>query len=336
MELWQNDAAPLPFRVRPVQGETTLSYVLRLAAANELDRPTTLLRPLGEPLSTALSQTMIANRDVTLNEPAQRRLEAFSGIDLEDLRQRLPTLEQSCGEPDRRSPAFQVFADSNGIRRACERCIARLPGTPDIRVYLHRAPGFCRRHRRWVATHKYDPDQLDLTETPEIVTAIKRRQRLIASAEDARWARGEIWWAEQIPVGWLTITMRFTNLLDSLHEQWQRRRAALAVDGAHVPDSVIVLPETITIAEVTCNLKWRRYIALAEHDYQIRPFYRLLSRRLRQPLGFAERISQPDSPARQWVDEQRRKHEETRHNHWQTTRTTTGREIPFPEIRHFK
>ncbi|MET7770494.1 TniQ family protein [Nocardia sp. NPDC005366] len=336
MDLWQDAAAPMPFRVRPVQGETTLSYVFRLAAANELDRPTTLLRALGEPLGATPAQSMLVNRDVILNEPAQRRLEAVSGIDLEDLRQRLPTLEKSCGEPDRRSPAFQIFADSTRIRRACERCVARLPGTPDIRVYLHRAPGICRRHRRWVATHEHEPHQLDLTETPEIITAVKRRHRLVASAEDSQWALGEIWWAQQIPVRWLTTTMRFTNLSDSLHDQWQRRRTALAVAGAHVPNSVIVLPETITIAEVTCNLKWRRYVALAEYDYQVRPFYRLLSRRLGQPLGFADRISQSDSPARHWVDDHRRKHQETRHNHWQADRTTRSRDTPLPEIRHFR
>ncbi len=45
--LWQKPAAPLPFKVRPVRGETTLSFVFRLAAANEIIRPTTLIRSIG-------------------------------------------------------------------------------------------------------------------------------------------------------------------------------------------------------------------------------------------------------------------------------------------------
>ncbi|MFG6202436.1 hypothetical protein [Nonomuraea sp. JJY05] len=49
MKAWQQTAQQLPVRVRPVRGETVISYVFRLADANDLARPTILLGALGRP-----------------------------------------------------------------------------------------------------------------------------------------------------------------------------------------------------------------------------------------------------------------------------------------------
>ena len=68
--LWQQPATPLPFWVRPVRGETTMSYVFRLATANELVRPTTLLRSIGQPSNVQPHQFMLRDGfEVKLNTP---------------------------------------------------------------------------------------------------------------------------------------------------------------------------------------------------------------------------------------------------------------------------
>ena len=47
MKLWHAPARALPVTVRPIGGETVLSYARRLSAANDLP-PTTILRALGQ------------------------------------------------------------------------------------------------------------------------------------------------------------------------------------------------------------------------------------------------------------------------------------------------
>jgi hypothetical protein len=51
MTLWRRPAQLLPVQVRPVGGETVVSYVFRLADANAFARPTMLLRAIGEPVA---------------------------------------------------------------------------------------------------------------------------------------------------------------------------------------------------------------------------------------------------------------------------------------------
>jgi hypothetical protein len=104
--LWQQPATPLPFWVRPVRGETTMSYVLRLATANELVRPTTLLRSIGQPSNVQPHQFMLRDGfEVKLNAPAQQRLAVFAGIPLQRLARCLPL------------PAFIDGADDHGTPR---------------------------------------------------------------------------------------------------------------------------------------------------------------------------------------------------------------------------
>jgi TniQ len=101
--LWQQPATPLPFWVRPVRGETTMSYVFRLATANELVRPTTLLRSIGQPSNVQPHQFMLRDGfEVQLNAPAQQRLAVFAAIPLQRLARCLPL------------PAFLDSADDRG------------------------------------------------------------------------------------------------------------------------------------------------------------------------------------------------------------------------------
>lgn len=103
MKLWQQPAQQLPIRVRPVFGETVLSYVFRLAHANDLDRPTLLLRALGRPQGPVTRFLLDNDYEVSLNELALRRLETFTGRPAERLRTALSNLGRVATAPEDRT-----------------------------------------------------------------------------------------------------------------------------------------------------------------------------------------------------------------------------------------
>ncbi|QHE72786.1 hypothetical protein GFS60_06434 (plasmid) [Rhodococcus sp. WAY2] len=202
MTLWQQPAQLLPVRVRPIGGETVVSYVFRLAAANALKRPTTLLRALGEPINGTPFASMIHNRDLTLNAPALARLETFTGLPADQLRKALPSLSNPRADPlPQTDPTIRVFR-SAAIRDHCHPCIARIPGRPQVRVHDRDAPSICRRHRRWIETTSYHPDQIDLSENIEIITAHRRLGRLRSTVGDHAWVRQQLRHASWIALDW--------------------------------------------------------------------------------------------------------------------------------------
>jgi len=184
--MWQQPAQQLPVRVRPVFGETALSYVFRLAEANDLDRPTLLLRALGRPNIGVSRFLLDKDYEVSLNELALRRLETFAGRPADQLRVALGNLSRVTAEPED-TPKIWLYKAHN-LRNHCDRCVARLPGKPRIRVRTLLFPQLCRRHRRWL-----DPStsgsrrQIDLTDTPEILTAHRRYSRLRVVNRDHHW-----------------------------------------------------------------------------------------------------------------------------------------------------
>jgi hypothetical protein len=107
---------------------------MRLAAANECSRPTTLLRALGEP-SRPLLSAQLADFDVVLNEPARHRLETLTGRTVAELRRSLSALwSKPSDHIPTDIPAIEVRRSWN-LRGHCDRCVARLPGRPTVRVY---------------------------------------------------------------------------------------------------------------------------------------------------------------------------------------------------------
>jgi hypothetical protein len=69
MKLWRRPAHLLPVQVRPVGGETVVSYLFRLADANGFARPTLLLRAIGEPIAKNIHAGILDHHDITLNAP---------------------------------------------------------------------------------------------------------------------------------------------------------------------------------------------------------------------------------------------------------------------------
>ena len=50
------------------------------------------------------------------------------------------------------------------------------------------------------------------------------------------------------------------------------------------------MPEAVALAEILCDLEWRRHVAMA-NDYDLMQFYRLVARRLGQPTKFSDRLA---------------------------------------------
>lgn len=344
MTPWQQPAQPLPVRDRPIGGETVVSYVFRLATANALARPTTLLRALGEPISGSPSATMIDNRDVTLNAPALSRLETFTGLPAVQLRTALPSLSTPRADPmPHPGPTIRVFSSAE-IRDHCHCCIARIPGRPQVRVHGLEAPSICRRHRRWTETTRYHPDQIDLSGNTEIITAHRRLGRLRSTVGDLAWVREQYRHASAAVLDWHLTRIRFGSSYDNvnhLHARWDKRAATLPQSNSAT--SLLVLPEAVALAEVLCDLEWRRRVAMAEYDHDVAPFYRHVGRRLGQPGRFGDWLSYSirTEPLRSWVIEHRRRFRAVREEYWKRVHTHRLNNPRYsstiiPAIRHFK
>lgn len=332
MKLWQQPAQLLPIRVRPLRGETLVSYTFRLSTANDLARPTTLLRALGEP-TRGLTQAMIDDSDVALNEQSLRRLETFTAIPAQRLRMSLPTLARTDAAPAG-IPATRPYR-CWALRTPCQDCVARLPGHPKIVVRPLLFPQICQRHRRWIDTGQDQPHQVNLAGVPHILTAHRRYARLRVTAHDHQWLREQLWQASWIARGWAKSSHR---LHPQLHARWTARGAALRPFASpHNPTPLLVFPETVAIAEILCDLQWRRHVAMVDNDLHLRRFYRRIAARLGQPPAFANTITfTTHDPLRNWATTHRKQHEQTRTEFWQQHHRRRSTQTPFPEIRHFK
>jgi TniQ len=341
MKLWQQHAQQLPIRVRPLRLETLTSYATRLAAANELSRPTMLLRALGHPHGN-LAATTMHDYDIALNAPALARLETFTGIPAERLRKSLPAISNRRFDLPTDIPRIKLFR-CWALRRPCDGCAARVPGNPTILTYRHDHPPICVRHRRWLDADKQQRpalSQIDLTNAPEVLTAHRRylrlRNRIVVDNDSHEWLRSQMYTALDIIQGWIGPSRR---KYPALHQVWTARTAALwPWLTVVVPSEPLAFPETVALAEILTDLQWRRHVAMVEHNADLQRFFRRVAARLgqHQDFGLNAQYGRDPDPLRHWVDRYRRHYEQTRTEFWQRFRQSHRTEQPFPEIRHFK
>ncbi|GAA2714930.1 TniQ family protein [Micromonospora olivasterospora] len=343
MRFWQQPAQQLPIRVRPVRGETLISYVFRLADANDLDRPTILLGALGRPTIGLTRYLLGKDYDVALNEHSRRRLETFTGIPIARLKASLPSLHHTHDALPVDIPAIHPYRTWN-LRDHCDHCVSRIPGRPRIRVHSPSFPHLCRRHRRWLAPGMAQVTrQVDLTNTPEIIRADRRYGRLRATTRDHEWTREQFTQAIWIVMDWARSSH---SASPRLHARWTARADALRTfHGPFNPSPLLVFPETIALTEILCDLEWRRHVAMVNSDIDMTNFYRHITHRLGQPRTFADQLSRPrlvldrhrlrsvTNPLQQWIIQHRHKHLQTRTKFWDRHRTGYATRTPFPEIR---
>jgi hypothetical protein len=333
MRLWHASARALPVTVRPLGGETVISYTRRLSEANDL-RPTTIMRALGE-LSRP-SGSHLLDYDAWLNDRALDRLEAYSGISRHSLTRALPALRWEAPglhqlPADR--PALHCYRPWPSARPACRRCALRACGRSGQPVLIRAVafPLICRRDKRWLD----QAAQYDLSGAREILTSHRRYTKLQAGNPDRRWVTVNFSIAWQITQWWASTAPGYFALLRErwfpvLHERWRARAGKLGILSQAPAPSVITFPEAVALTEILTDLNWRRHVAMVRpHDLD--RFYQRVARHLGEP-------SYPDPPARRdplqaWVGQHRDRFAATRQETWAKALSGTQ---PFPEIRHFK
>lgn len=330
----------LPVQVRPIRGETVVSYATRLATANELARPTIMLRAIGQPRVGIPHATELF--DVRLNQHSLRRLEIFTGIPADRLTKALPSLRNLTATPAT-IPAIHPVRTPQ-LRRACHTCTARIPGHPDIQTYPMLFPRICARHNRWIDSNPREKvSQFDLTATPELITAHRRYSRLReqarAQGRDPEWVRQQLWSATWIIAGWAE--RAFRAITTTFRDRVETRLQATGLTDTPGHRRVLVFPEAVALAELFCDLDWRRHVAMLrhEHDCDMDTFVRAVGQRLGQPPTFAIRLRFTSStdPLRTWIRRHRYAYTSIRDQFYTDP---YGRSYistrPFPEIRHFK
>lgn len=247
-------ARPGPVRLAPLQGETNLSYLDRLADRYRLgvrDLIPALLQVGG-----GLFKGFRADGEVYLNAEARARISAFCRVPEDILAKALPAWSaQEPLSPEGAGAAgrFRFGAVVPTAGEGCRLCTAaRTARTKSARLYLKPHTRICPRHRRWMlGTHWVDgalagTEQIDLTGLPETLVAHRRHLELLRHAPKAvqafEVAHAVIvsWWAQQ----W------------SEEEQWPNRAGQTAPPGADpgwwrllVRDAV-TYPETVALARV--------------------------------------------------------------------------------------
>ncbi|MET9378824.1 TniQ family protein [Streptomyces sp. NPDC002992] len=155
----------------PIRGESTGSFISRLAEANALPAAH-VLELLGKRTPGVADWRL---SEVLLSEAATVRLALLAGRDVEHLRRALPTLASRAG-----ARAVRVAAWPAGwtVIAECGVCVrSRGDGLQPAWLASGDTWQVCTRHGRWLSTT--DPaEQRSLTPVPDVVVAHRRWLRL--------------------------------------------------------------------------------------------------------------------------------------------------------------
>ncbi|GHF35858.1 Helicase associated domain protein [Streptomyces griseosporeus] len=254
-------ARPGPVRLAPLQGETNLSYLDRLADRYRLgvrDLIPALLQVGG-----GLFKGYRTDGEVYLNAEARARICAFSRVPEEILQRALPAwTAQEPLAPDGAGAAgrFRFGAVVPAAGEGCRLCTAARTGrTKAARLYLQPHTRICPRHQCWMlGTHwidgaPADTEQIDLTGLAEMVTAHRRHVDLLRHRPDAARAFEVAhavvvsWWAQQWPE----------------EDKWPRRVRQLTPQGADpgwwrlLARDAVTYPETVALTSVLTDERTR-------------------------------------------------------------------------------
>ncbi len=197
------------FRVAPLQGEMTLSFLGRIA-----DRYGLTVQNLLSSVTDVDGQQSVAgalrdDSEVFLNAAARDRISALCHVPQADIRRALPTwMREGPSGPSKERPTARLH---NGVETvaawgpACPGCVAARTGrvTP-ARVYLAAHQRVCPRHRYWLMSLPGSEGRvIGLAGCPEVVQAQEDHRRLLrrspvaGSAFEVAEAVTAWWWAQQ-------------------------------------------------------------------------------------------------------------------------------------------
>lgn len=256
--------AALPRSIPPFPGETTSSYLARLAAANKLTLTTLRILLTGTPGKQPIDAHDLA---------------AASGRSVQSLRHALPELAPGFTAPSGRPVLISR-------RRPCRRCTTRRGITVPVICWLPTEITVCRPHHIWLGapTRPSDNDeQHDLTELPQLIQAQRRHTRLVRS-HGRRIAAEAFTEAAHVTSCWAH--RGFPDL-----GRYQRMHALC---GAHPTSTrlrrgdplipVVTYPETVALASVLAQPQWRyppaRYNDHAQAGRAILDFGREVNRQI--------------------------------------------------------
>jgi TniQ len=153
---------PLPRQVKPFPGETTASYLRRLALANRLD-------------AEALRYDITGSRRRSGPFPAAR-LSVMTSLPERTLRCALPDLGLARGGQAQDRPGFTPGKGDH--RPACRLCVLARGITETVWRWKQPENVICLRHCRWIDSWTSE-DQPGLSAQPAILQAHRRHLRLI-------------------------------------------------------------------------------------------------------------------------------------------------------------
>ncbi|ANP52011.1 TniQ family protein [Streptomyces griseochromogenes] len=178
---------PLPYRMPLVDGESTGSYVTRLAARHG-QSVSHLLATVGEGQSAA--EVAARESELYFNRAARQRLVAMTGQPLAQLTRALVSLRDEHLLPD--SPGVPAWKwpwrpHAGFLVRGCALCAARR-GVLDPVWLIRPDPWYvCVRHGRFYDDSRDDRVPfIDLSPGPHVLQAERRRLRLVGSGPVGR------------------------------------------------------------------------------------------------------------------------------------------------------
>ncbi|MFE2060614.1 TniQ family protein [Streptomyces sp. NPDC059446] len=244
---------PLPLLVRPLPGESTGSFVNRLAHANGL-RLADFLARVGQGTGSSSGDVARVERypqctEMYVNGPGLEYLAVLAGEPVAVLQQALPAL----------APRYRLRGDGEAVWkwpwqpsegclvRYCTRC-AEVRGVREPAWWLASDSWrVCARHWRWCDDSRTEPlDGLSLKELPEVVTAHLERARLQKQFGRA----GEELFADafQVAAGWWR---SMPMVLRWVHRAW----ACGLEDRSSRVMPLVVYPEAARLAQLMAEFE---------------------------------------------------------------------------------
>ncbi|MEU0650142.1 TniQ family protein [Streptomyces umbrinus] len=237
---------PGALHVRPLPRETAASYLTRLAAAYHLSAAQLLD---GLHITATGNPTGPPATEIHLSPEATRRLSGFTRIPPAHLaralaRQPPPAAIGTAGTATAR---WQPVTPATQPLPACTACTIRRSPHQAVPAWIHPAPDLprimiCTRHQQ-AASDPRHPTSLDIRPVPELTrTHLRARRRPTATS---------LSWAS-------TITTRWYDHHQHLHQRWHTRLDRLTAANPHIPPdpasptltcrNLITYPETLTLA----------------------------------------------------------------------------------------
>jgi hypothetical protein len=270
--------------VRPIEDETVVSFVHRLAQANHIrdDELAGYLNP-----RLAGSQGLHRRFEVPLHALAD-----LSGIDTVALAHALPDIRSQFANQD----SLDVLGrptpgEPNTTRLACRRCMAAKNITTRVRVWAQHDQNVCLRHQLWISQGVNDPeDQADVADSPEIGHAQIRHHNLIRRyghrrvRQSYRTAQEVIDWSSNLP---------------SPTARWQRKHHFFTREQAKFLhrsyDFAAYYPEVVGVLSVLVSPYWQR-MAISEDSTDKQRFHQQIAAN-----GLTNGSPEHNTPLSKWV-----------------------------------